>query len=84
MRLIKLSAKWCGPCKLMEPVVHKFEQAYPHVTVDRIDVDKSPEVAKQYGVSSIPTIIVFNDDNSVKEVVKGLVTLEALTKAVWG
>jgi thioredoxin 1 len=68
----------------MAPIVHDFAKKHPHVQVDEIDVDKSHEVAVQYGIQSIPTLIVFNDDGSIKEVIKGLVKLDAIEKACFG
>lgn len=53
-------AAWCGPCRVMEPVVNKLAQDNPDVQVLKLNVDENPEIAAQYNVSSIPTFIRFD------------------------
>lgn len=64
--LVDFSATWCGPCRMLEPVLDKVSE---NNNVIKIDVDEAPEVAAKYGVMSIPTLIVFKNG---KEITKSL------------
>ena len=58
--LVDFFATWCGPCKMTAPHVARLADAYKDsVKVCKLDVDEAPDVAQRYGVSSIPTILVF-------------------------
>jgi len=58
--LVDFYADWCGPCKAMAPILQQFKQEMGEaVTVIKIDVDKQPQAAQQYGIQGIPTFIVF-------------------------
>ena len=60
--LVDFFATWCGPCKMMSPVIDELaDELAGQVDVFKIDVDDNPEVAQRYGVMSIPTIIVFEN-----------------------
>lgn len=56
--LVDFSAKWCGPCRMLEPVLESVSKSN---NVIQIDVDESQELAMKYAVMSIPTLIVFKD-----------------------
>lgn len=56
--LIDLFATWCGPCRMMTPVIEEFAKEHPEVTVGKINVDEEPELAQAFKVSSIPTLAV--------------------------
>lgn len=58
--LVDFSAVWCGPCKMLEPVVHKIAEEWQgKVKVVKLDVDSSPEVAMRYQVMGVPTLMLF-------------------------
>jgi thioredoxin 1 len=60
--LVDFYADWCGPCKMMAPVVAEIaEENQGSLKVGKINVDDEGELAQQYGIVSIPTIIVFKD-----------------------
>ena len=58
-------ADWCGPCKTQDPIIEELEADYEGVSFEYVDVDEEPDVANEYQVRSIPTIIVKNDDGVV-------------------
>nr|WP_294494497.1 thioredoxin [uncultured Mediterraneibacter sp.] len=59
--LVDFYADWCGPCKMMGPVVEEIAGEEPDVKVCKINIDEEMEVAQKYGVMSIPTFIAFKN-----------------------
>ncbi len=58
--LVDFYATWCGPCKMMTPILHEVKTALgDKVTIIKIDVDKNPEVSNQFHVQGVPTLIIF-------------------------
>lgn len=69
--LVDFSAEWCGPCKMVDPIVHQLSQEWAgKVKVVKIDADDSPSVLQQYGILGIPTLMFFVN-GEVKERVTG-------------
>lgn len=65
--LVDFYADWCGPCKMMAPIVEKIaEQASENIKICKINVDEASEIASKYGVMSIPTFIVFKNGEPEK------------------
>jgi thioredoxin 1 len=79
--LVDFSATWCGPCKNMKPIFSNFASSSPHVLCIEVDVDACKELAKRYGVSSMPTFIVFKNGSFAKKVT-GTQTLSKLRSLV--
>lgn len=63
--LVDIWAPWCGPCKMLGPVVEEIAQECEQVKVVKINADESLELAQKYDVSSIPTLLVINDGKVV-------------------
>ena len=64
--LIDFSAAWCGPCRMLSPIVDEIvEEAGGAVKVCKVDIDKEPELAERFGVMSIPTLVVLKDGKTV-------------------
>lgn len=64
--LVDFSAKWCGPCRMLEPVIESISKKY---NVVQIDIDESSDIAAQYAVMSIPTLLVMkNGQEMAKEI----------------
>ena len=60
--LVDFFATWCGPCKMVSPILHDVKAAMgDKITIIKIDVDKNQEVSGQFQVQSVPTLIVFRD-----------------------
>ena len=59
--LLDFYADWCGPCRMLSPVVDEFTEENPDFVVGKINVDKEPELSEEFGVSSIPMLVVMKD-----------------------
>ncbi len=68
--LVDFWAEWCGPCKMIAPILEEIaaEQA-GNLTVAKLNVDDAPDIARRFGVMSIPTMIVFDDGVPAKQIV---------------
>ena len=79
--IVDFWATWCGPCKMLGPVIDQIaEELEDKIPVGKIDVDECREIASEYGVMSIPTIIFFKNGLEVKRTV-GVQTKEKLLEA---
>ena len=63
--LIDFYADWCGPCKMLSPVIEEVSQENSNIKVVKINVDESQEIAVKYQVMSIPTLVVIKNGNEV-------------------
>lgn len=68
--LVDFWATWCGPCRMMAPVVEELAADFEgKVAVGKVDVDEEADLAQRYGIMSIPTLILFKDGKPVEQIV---------------
>lgn len=67
--VIDFWATWCGPCKMMAPVVEEIAKDYPDVKVCKVNVDEEPELSNAFKIVSIPTIVVIKNGEIIDSVV---------------
>ena len=75
--LLDFWATWCGPCRMLSPIVDQVAAEHADLKVGKVNVDEQPELASQFNVMSIPTLIVFKDGQKVNESV-GLIPKESV------
>lgn len=59
--LVDFFATWCGPCKMLSPIIENISSSRDNIKVAKVDVDKHEDLARSYGVMSIPTLILFKN-----------------------
>ena len=59
--LLDFWAPWCGPCRMVVPIVEEIAEERPDIKVGKINVDEEPELARQFGIVSIPTLVVMEN-----------------------
>lgn len=80
--LVDFTATWCGPCKMLSPIVEKVaDELAGKVKVGKVDIDSSPDVTARYGVRGVPTVMVFKGGERVAMHV-GLTNRENLLKLI--
>ena len=65
--LLDFWATWCGPCMMIAPILHEIAEENPDIKVAKINVDDNPQLAAQFGIISIPTLIVIKDGKAVNK-----------------
>ncbi|HIX90317.1 MAG TPA: thioredoxin [Candidatus Agathobaculum pullicola] len=79
--LIDFWASWCGPCKMLSPVIDKIADEISDVKIGKVNVDEQPELARQFGVMSIPTLVFMKNGKIVQQSV-GVQPKEAIMSMI--
>ena len=79
--IVDFHAEWCGPCKAMGPVLENASVKFPG-KIGKIDVDKCPEIAAQFAVRSIPTLIVFKNSQVIGKRVGMVTKMEEISNLI--
>ena len=68
LTLVDFWATWCGPCRMLSPIVEELAAETPDVVFAKVDVDQNPELAMGLGINAVPTLILFKDGQAVDRV----------------
>lgn len=79
--LVDFWAAWCGPCQMLSPVVDQVAAEAQGIKVGKVNIDEQPDLAAQFDVMSIPTLVVFKDGKAVEQSV-GVIPKETILKMV--
>jgi thioredoxin 1 len=80
--LVDFTATWCGPCKMMAPVLEQVKRALgDKLTIIKIDIDKSPQTAGSYEIQGVPTLLLFREGN-IKWRQSGVMTAQDLMRSI--
>ena len=75
--LIDVYANWCGPCKMLSPIIDELANEIDNINFYKLDIDESEDIARRYGIMSIPTLLIF-DNGELKEKIVGFKNKEEL------
>ncbi len=75
--LVDFYANWCGPCKMLSPIIEKLSESDDTYNYYKMDIDNALEISKKYGIMSIPTLLVF-EDGEVKNSSLGFLSMDEL------
>lgn len=67
--LVDFWASWCGPCKMLAPVIHEFAKEHPEYIVGKVNVDDESALARKFRIRSVPTLIAFKNGEEVNRAV---------------
>ena len=67
--LIDFWASWCGPCKMIAPIIEEIANEHPEYTVGKVNVDDEGELARQFGIMSIPTLVILKGGREVSRII---------------
>lgn len=81
--VVDFFATWCGPCKMLSPVMDEISNELSDINFYKVDVDKNEDIAREYGIMSIPTIIIFENGKVVNTLI-GLRSKTELKEVIGG
>lgn len=79
--LLDFYADWCGPCKMLSPIIEEVSSEYPAVKFLKVNVDENPELASEFGIVSIPTLVAVKDRKIIAQNV-GYCTKDAIIEMI--
>jgi thioredoxin 1 len=82
VRLKDFYADWCGPCKTQDPILEELEEDYPKVDFEKVNVDEEQNVANEYQVRSLPTLVIETDEEGVVERFVGVTQRDDIESAL--
>ncbi len=65
--LVDFFATWCGPCRMLSPLVERLAEEHPEIKVLKVDTDQVPQAASEYQVYSIPTLVLIEDGKTIEQ-----------------
>lgn len=81
LTLLDFWAEWCGPCRMLHPILDQIKTKNPDLTIHKINVDENREIAIEFGVRSLPTVLLIKDGQEVERAT-GLKNLDLYQKLI--
>lgn len=81
--IVDFTAMWCGPCKMMAPILEDFDEKNSDIKVIKVDVDAQPDLASMFNIMSIPTLVLFKEGKQMDSR-QGFMTEDMLNEWVKG
>ncbi len=79
--LVDFWAEWCGPCHMIAPIVEQISEDYAgRIKVGKLNVDESPQIAAQYGIRGIPTLMLFQGGKAVEQIIGAVPKASIISK----
>lgn len=63
--VVDFFAQWCGPCKMLSPVLEEVQEEMKNIKIVKVDIDENPETAAEHGVTNIPTVKIFKNGKEI-------------------
>ena len=79
--LVDFYAVWCGPCKMLAPILEELENSQDNVLIGKVNVDEEPTLLRQFSITAVPTLVLFKGGKSVKQIT-GFQSKEALEQLI--
>lgn len=80
--VMRFTAPWCAPCKMLAPVIQGLAQEFPDVTFETVDVDANPDMAQHFNIRSVPTVLLLNNDESILQTFVGVQPRQTYIEAI--
>jgi thioredoxin 1 len=80
--VMRFTAPWCAPCKMLAPVMQGLMQEFPTVTFETVDVDNNPDLAQHFNVRSVPTVLLLNNDETILQTFVGVQPRQTYIEAI--
>jgi thioredoxin 1 len=81
LKILKFGAEWCGPCRMMKPIIIQAQKALPDISIEDVDIDENPDLALKYNIGAVPTIVFLKDEVEQERVV-GILNVEQIAAKV--
>lgn len=82
LTVVHFTASWCGPCRLIAPIFKELSEEVKGVTFIKVDTDDNKELTQEYGIRTIPTVVLLDKDNNVLETLLGAKSKENFLKVI--
>ena len=80
--VMRFTAPWCAPCKMLAPVLNDIMEQFPDVVFEMVDVDNNPDLAQHFNIRSVPTVLIVNTDEKILHTFIGVQSRQTYIEAI--